>query len=289
MLKTSTEAAVITPTRDPDPSSDQGWCFPDTEQGIVAAIESGATHLWANTVLFASHPLQTSSVLSKYADAVCIIGQPPRLVERFDDKAWLNNLIRAQTTIPMPRAWSVDADQDFNAFLSSERLPFPMVGKPVRGRGSHGVKLCTDTASLEAHVLQLFTESSIVMLEAYLGGEEGTVTILPPSPERPEYWALPLVVRFNHANGIAPYNGVVAVTQNSRAISAVETKKNPAYKDAVAHCEQVARILGCTAPIRIDIRQFSERSDSSFALFDINMKPVSITTLFIVVCIKIPV
>jgi len=38
-------------------------------------------------------------------------------------------------------------------------------------------------------------------------------------------------------------------------------------------CESVARFLRVTAPIRIDVRQFTDKPDSQFALFDINMKP----------------
>lgn len=46
---------------------------------------------------------------------------------------------------------------------------------------------------------------------------------LSPSCPRPRaaiqsrYCALPVVTRFNHQDGIAPYNGVVAITTNSRA------------------------------------------------------------------------
>lgn len=38
--------------------------------------------------------------------------------------------------------------------------------------------------------------------------------------------------------------------------------------------ERAAELLGVTAPIRIDVRRYSDSSDSSFALFDVNMKPV---------------
>lgn len=38
--------------------------------------------------------------------------------------------------------------------------------------------------------------------------------------------------------------------------------------------ERAAELLGVTAPIRIDVRRYSDSPDSSFALFDVNMKPV---------------
>ena len=121
----------------------------------------------------------------------------------------------------------------------------------------------------------LFTESPTVLLEEFLSGEEATVTVMPPSKDRPAYWAMPVVVRFNHQEDIAPYNGITAVTENSRAISAEEAAHDPAYAEIQRQCETVARLLSVTAPIRIDVRRFKPDVKSKFALFDINMKPVS--------------
>lgn len=42
--------------------------------------------------------------------------------------------------------------------------------------------------------------------------------------------------------------------------------------------ERAAELLGVTAPIRIDVRRYSDSPDSSFALFDVNMKPVCRTS-----------
>jgi D-alanine-D-alanine ligase-like ATP-grasp enzyme len=277
-LKNKLDITVLTPVSSPDPSDQNGWCFPDTEAGILSALQKGATHLWANTILFASHPLQASSKLNRYQSQVKVVGQPPALVEKFDDKDYLNNLIRVQTDLPMPRAWSVSEKQDLQAFLSQNNLPFPLVGKPVRGRGSHGVKVCRTEETLFKHIQALFAESPVVMLEEFLQGEEATITVLPPSGERTDYWAMPVVTRFNHADDIAPYNGVVAVVSNSRALTWKEVESRPLYKQAARDCEEVARLLNGTAPIRIDIRRFENDPESRFALFDINMKPVSILT-----------
>lgn len=73
--------------------------------------------------------------------------------------------------------------------------------------------------------------------------------------------------------GIAPYNGVVAVTANSRVISEEEYRADPEYRIAQAKCEMVAEICGSTAPIRIDARRATP--GGPILLFDINMKPVS--------------
>ena len=62
----------------------------------------------------------------------------------------------------------------------------------------------------------------------------------------------------------------MAVTHNSRLVS----KEDKAiYEDIEGPWIEVAALLQCTAPIRFDIRQPSD--DGPFALFDINMKPVS--------------
>ncbi|KAH8689584.1 hypothetical protein BGW36DRAFT_391167 [Talaromyces proteolyticus] len=259
---------VITRSKSPSVSADEGWVFPDTEEGIFSAVQQGATHLWANTILFGSHPLQTSSKLDPLASKIYVVGQPPSLVENFDDKSYLNNKLRELGSLIFPSSWMV----------TSENLPeviqkihkYPIVGKPVRGRGSHGVKVCHNPLQLQNHVESLLSESPVVMLEEFLAGEEATITVMPPTPTLPLYWSMVPVRRLNHDNGIAPYNGVVAVAANSRVVSDDEFK-DPAYENIMRQCEAVAEIIRATAPIRVDVRRFKEGSE--FALFDINMKP----------------
>ena len=204
-----------------------------------------------------------------------MIGQPPLLVEKFDDKEYTNNLLRARRSFTMPRGWTVNLSTDPRPFLLKQDLPYPIVGKPIRGRGSQGVKVCYSFDELCDHLRALSQDSSIVMLEEYLSGEEATVTVMPPSEEHPDYWAMPVVTRFNHEGGIAPYNGVVAVTANSRVLTPEEFQEDERYEQGAQECVEVAKLLGVTAPIRIDIRRFNKDPGSQFALFDINMKPVS--------------
>ncbi|KAL4972257.1 hypothetical protein BDW66DRAFT_164292 [Aspergillus desertorum] len=249
-------------------SSNEGWTFPDTEDGIYSAVQHGATHLWANTILFSSHPLQTSAKLTPLAEKICIIGQPPGLVENFDDKAYLNGKLAQLGGFTLPKSWLVQPKTLSEVVQQIDR--YPIVGKPVRGRGSHGVRVCRDQQQLIQHTKTLFAESPLVMLEEFLAGEEATITVMPPTASTPHHWSMTPVTRFNHDDGIAPYNGVVAVTANSRAVTAEELK-DPAYGKIMRQCEEVARLIGATAPIRVDIRRFSPGSD--FALFDINMKP----------------
>ncbi|KAJ6012646.1 hypothetical protein N7522_003001 [Penicillium canescens] len=260
---------VITPDASPQVSSHQGWCFPDSEEGICSAVKNGATHLWANTILFDSHPLQNSKKLDSYASELFVVGQPPGLVDHCDDKAFLNGKLHALGGYTMPRMWLISKQQGIDSIIGSIDR-FPVVGKPVRGRGSHGVKVSHSKEELKTHVAALIEESPLVMVEEFLAGEEATLTIVPPSPDRPEYWSMLPVARFNHAGGIAPYNGTVAVTANSRVVS-MDEMNDPAYQKIMGECVKVAQLIGATAPIRVDVRRFKERSE--FALFDINMKP----------------
>lgn len=232
-------------------------------------MENGATHLWANTILFASHPLQILEKLSEHASTLKIVGQPPRLVEQYDDKNFVNDLLRRDGSLRLPQSWLVYSLND----TILQDLQLPIVAKPIRGRGSHGVKLCRSRKQLDIHLEGLLAESSPVMLEEYLSGQEGTVTVMPPSESNPKSSALPIVVRFNHEEGIAPYNGVVAVTANSRIPSKQERDSMHAYAEIERACERVAEKLKVTAPIRIDVRQFNEDPKSGFAIFDVNMKP----------------
>lgn len=237
----------------------------------MAAIDQGATHLWANTILFAAHPVQTSSRIGQH---VRMIGQGPLIVEKYDDKDCVNNLLRRKGVFTMPLAWTYHEVKGESPMYNE--FQYPAVVKPARGRGSHGVKLCRNAAEAKTHCEVLIEEGAgTVMIEEYLAGEEATVTVMPPTTPGGKYWSLPVVSRFNHKDGIAPYNGVVAVTANSRAIVDSE---DPAYASVQRECEGVAAYLRVTAPIRIDVRRF--KPGSKFALFDINMKPVSFELVY---------
>lgn len=197
------------------------------------------------------------------------------MVELFDDKEYVNDLLRKHGRFTMPKSWTVESEQDMDVLEKAGELVFPVVGKPVRGRGSYGVKVCHSKEELESHVKGLLKESPRVLLEEFLAGEEATITVFPPSVDegKDDYWASPIVTRFNHEDGVAPFNSIVAVTSNSRALTSEQFEKDEHYRNAARECEEVARLLKVTAAIRIDVRRFKEGSE--FALFDVNMKPVS--------------
>ncbi|KAF2650452.1 glutathione synthetase ATP-binding domain-like protein [Lophiostoma macrostomum CBS 122681] len=275
VLKHQCDIQVATPSANPDPQSGEGFCFPDDESGIEAALDNGATHLWANTILFAQHPLQTSPLFPLKASELRIIGQPPCFVDLYDDKAFVNELLRAHGGFTLPKFTTVTGLRSLQTSIETAQLEFPLIAKPVRGRGSHGVKLCHAAEELNAHARYLLKESGMIIVEQYLQGTEATVTVMPPSPSRPDYWAMPIVARFNHADGVAPYNGVVAVTKNSRVVERSEHDSDPAYEKLAQECSAAAKLLQCKAPIRIDARRLDNEPGREFALFDVNMKPLT--------------
>ena len=271
---------VVTPSADPDPKTNLDWVFPDTEAGIQDAVDRGATVIWANTVLFSGHPLE-----SRLED-VWIVGQMPARQQQVDDKFATNAALRAQG-LPVAASLLVarEAKGSIRAFesltapvMAGLGLHFPLVVKPVRGRGSQGVSRVADHGEL-ASALRALLESEafgdIAIVEEYLPGEELTMTVLPPlpdgagtsAPHRP--FVLPPVRRFNHADGIAPYNGVVAVTGNSAALAAVETDSVPVQAIMQA-CARTAELVDALAPIRIDCRA---DANGVHRIFDVNMKP----------------
>ncbi|KAF9761814.1 hypothetical protein IL306_003717 [Fusarium sp. DS 682] len=197
--------------------------------------------------------------LSPNVDVICPHNNPkpdaqagPLIVEKYDNKEFVNDLLRNLGDFTLPRSWTIHESKDIEGSLEKLNLPFPVVAKPIRGRGSHGVRVCHNLKVLIRHGQALFKESPSIMLEEYLAGEEATVTVMPPTGEG-RYWALPVVTRFNHIDGVAPYNGAVAVTANSRAITAMEGSQ-AAYKQIAEECERAAQELAVTAPIRIDVR-----------------------------------
>lgn len=221
--------------------------------------------------MFDQHPLQTSKALDRYARDLRIVGQAMRHVQLYDDKNYVNSLLRKQQRFTMPASFLASNSTNIESQLRKYGLQLPVVAKPIRGRGSQGVRVCRSVPDLVSHIDDLRSSNS--MIEEFLAGIEGTVTVMPPSKERPEYWSLPVVVRYNHKDDIAPYNGAVAVTANSRAVLSAEASKDTAYAQAQRECEGVASFLQVKAPIRIDIRKAEDKIGAPFKLFDVNMKP----------------
>lgn len=267
---------VLTPTPAPDPAEHAGWCFPDTEDGILDAVGQGATHLWANGTLFASHPLQTSRALDEHASRLRVVGQGPLLAEKYDDKSFVNDVLRRFGRFHLPEAMLVNGRHNLAAV--ARKASYPVVVKPARGQRGQGVKVCHGPDELVAHAQFLLLAGgplSSIMIEAYLEGEEITVTVMPPKKPGSPHWALPIVTRFGHRHGIAPDHRGVAILSDAETIP-VSEEIDPTYKQAVDECERAAQALRVTAPISIDARRRVDTDSSPFAMFDVNIRPVSI-------------
>ncbi|WP_413294748.1 ATP-grasp domain-containing protein [Bdellovibrio sp. HCB185ZH] len=260
---------VATPVAFPEPQNDKDWVFPDNEAGFTKAYEAGARIFWLNTVLYVGHPVETL----KFPE-VKFVGQRPSDVQAADDKFATNKLLR-ERGLPVASSEVVQLEN-----WQSLNLATPMMIKPIRGRGSQGVEVVKELPALKALVEKWKASGEFgdaLMAEEFLPGEEITITVMPAGTYRIQGetvvkgspWALPPVRRVNHIDGVAPYNGVVAVTANSVLLSPVEAQE-PSIQSAIRSCERAGTLLEIHAPIRIDCRQNSARE---YLLFDLNMKP----------------
>ncbi|MGI9531878.1 ATP-grasp domain-containing protein [Lutimonas sp.] len=262
---------VITPKDTPNEQNDLDWVFPDTEQGIQHALDLGAQVLWLNTVLYRSHP-----IIKFVGKGLEVVGQKSDMVDTFDNK-WTTNQLLKKHRIPIPKAVMIDkATMDLNQLEFS----FPVVLKPIRGRGSQGVQVIESASHLESSLEKMFNAElygSKVYIEPFLSGNEITVTVMPPGTyflkektlEYSEPWCLPPIHRYNHKNGIAPYSGEVPVVLNSRVLTPSEISSHKIQK-VMNHCITAATLLKVTAPIRIDCRA---DHNELYYLFDLNLKP----------------
>jgi D-alanine-D-alanine ligase len=246
----------------------------------------------ANTILFDTHPLNFRN------DDVRVVGQHPKTTQKYDDK-WITNELIRNHALPAPHSILIGRTGHTGVYglndltlevLNKNNINFPAVLKPIRGRGSQGVKKINSIDQLKAHAETLLSSITIMngrlypefgdslILEQYLEGEEITVVIMPPgtydinfkSTKFDNYWHLPPVERFNHHDGIAPYNGVVAIMENSRLLNSV-VMQDPNYQKVIQDCERAGQIINPLAPIRIDCRRMAK--GKPFSLFDLNMKP----------------
>jgi len=262
---------VITPIENPNIGNDRDWVFPDTKLGIKNAIKNGADIFWLNTVLYKDHPIE-----SFFDKEIQFVGQEPKLVDIYDDKFQTNKLLKSKS-IPIPKNILIKK-KDVKDTLCL--MHFPSVVKPLRGRGSQGVSLVNNQKELSQKLTGIFSHNEFgnsVYLEQYLSGQEITITVMPNGNytiknqinhfDRP--WCLPAVKRFNHQDGIAPYNGVVAVMENSTVLTDEELSSNK-IQEVYSNCIKAAELIKIKAPIRIDCRA---DKNGKYYLFDLNMKP----------------
>jgi biotin carboxylase len=258
---------LATPVADPDPTRVFDWVWPDTEEGIAAALNAGATLLWANTVVFAGHPIEAAS------RKAWVVGPDPRAMQEIDDKAATNARL-LDAGLPVARSWLIDGDGDLDAQLAPFAQAVPIVVKPLRGRGSQGVGVARTREELAQQVRELAESrrfGAAIMLEQFLPGQEITITVMPAACRAGEAgpFALPPVRRFDQIGDVAPYNGDVHVSRNSAAMTREECA-DPAIAAVTAACEKAAALLEIRATMRIDCRADAQ---GAYFLFDVNAKP----------------
>jgi len=258
---------LITPVSNPNPMNDLDWVFPDTINGIKAALSKGAKVFWLNTVLFKAHPIEYF-----FNKQIEIIGQIPEMVNKYDDKIETNKIL-SENNLLIPKNKVIKDIRDLDTI--DKAFQYPIVAKPIRGRGSQGVVMAKNIRELRKKVKKIIDSGHFgdsIYIEQFLLGKEITITVMPPGKyifdqeeiNKPQYWSLAPVERFNHINGIAPYNGTIAVINNSAVISDEEIK-NEHIKSVIKQCEKAAKIINAKAPIRIDCRA---DKNNKFHLFD---------------------
>ena len=255
--KRSPAIKLITPTTTPNTSVDADWSFGDHKDTILEVIEKHCANvLWANTNVHSTHPLL--EVAKRYPN-ILVVGQDPRQVDKYDDKAWASRWLQSQPGLEgsFPRMWMVPRDTP----EVLDGVPLPAIIKPVRGRGSQGVVLCHSQGDLKQQAQKLWETGDRVVIEEFCSGEEITVAVLPPGTYdepvgvKDKHWALPVVRRFNHTDGIMPYSGGVPVTENSCLVPLEEAACDLEYEKIKKRCELVGQALDTLAIIRLDARR----------------------------------
>ncbi len=262
--------SVVPYVQEPRIENDLDWVFPDTKEGIQLALNKGARTIWLNTVLYTGHPIEQF-----FDEDIEFVGQFPKTVDAFDDKLMTNRLLK-ENGLPIPDSEVIDR----NSLLNDLEMAYPFIIKPIRGRGSQGVSLVKTQAELKSkldELLDLTIYGTSFYIEKYLIGQEITITVMPPGNyqfgNKPEfkghYWGLPAVKRTNHIDGVVPYNGTVAVINNSIVLGENELNDKSIY-DINMQCEKAATLVRAKAPIRIDCRK---DESGEYYIFDLNMKP----------------
>jgi D-alanine-D-alanine ligase-like ATP-grasp enzyme len=259
---------IVTPVNPPDPAQAFDWVFPDTVAGIENALKQGARTLWLNTVLYAGHSIQ------KFASqGLQIVGQDLWTSPPYDDKFFTNQLL-GKSGLPVAISAVIQRPS------LPEKISYPCILKPLRGRGSTGVTRISSEDELKEVIHRWLTANdfgSSFLVEELLPGEEITITVMPPGHYQiqeqevvhTQHWALRPIQRFNHINMIAPYSGTTAVIHNSAVLSETQSNEIEVSK-IVQACAKAAEILQAKAPLRIDCRQ---NAAGVFKIFDVNFKP----------------
>ena len=273
-------------------SSDDGWSFGDTYSEISRALDKGANLIWANATLHTKHAV---AVLPA---GVSFVGHDPLAYEFMENKLWVGTKLR-QLGLKIPTAYHAREINGRLEYVSScdmattaiWPLGYPAVAKPVRGRGSWGVKVlhsAKETSDFLSQAVSIPSRRGIsmariavgYMIEEYMPGIEITISVMPPSVKRPltvtqdprvhvshsGYWCLPPLVRNCHIEGVLPYSRDVPAVFNTGTIVEVDA----GVRKCMERCVHTAEFFKFRSLVRFDCRQ---DICGDFRVLDLNMKP----------------
>lgn len=166
----------------PTPEDDDlAWSFPDTPAGLSSALAKGANVIWCNTTLHAEHAVIDLKGKSK-SDDLRFVGQNPFSTQKIEDKATTNSLLSsALPHVPFPESWTLPNTPEGRKTLEEdigkkviEQEGGMVVTKPVRGRGSYGVRRCGTLEELREGAEGLWSEGDLILVEVrvHLAEEE---------------------------------------------------------------------------------------------------------------------
>ena len=291
---------VITPKPSPSLCVGSDWVFPDAAETIHDFQNMKINFIWPNTVLYGDHPIY------KFSHNMSFLGKNNKIVPELDDKVKAYNLLKI-LGIPCSKYFILGnylgetnkeslinplEEKDIKRKMIEYNMKFPVIVKPIRGRGSEGIRKVNDFTELEDAVHYIFQKKFIfknneffrfgqaALLEEHLPGNEITITILPKGFYRQNggwlhnsgCWTLKTLCRFGHKNGILPSISDVPPEKNVECLK----ECNEASKKILYESKRLADGLKIYSPLRIDCRK---NSDGIYRMFDINVKPSLTTSL----------
>lgn len=112
---------------------------------------------------------ETSLVSSIIAQRLNLIGPSPEAIKRIQNKKWVREMTRSIPGLSKPEVWTISQKHD---------ISYPCVIKPVKGSSKKGVSFCQSEDNLSEAVKYASSDSSEIVVEEYINGQEYSVETL---------------------------------------------------------------------------------------------------------------
>ncbi|MGH8999448.1 MAG: ATP-grasp domain-containing protein [Acidimicrobiia bacterium] len=211
---------------------------------LVSAGRGGLAGIWTTSEYFVDRTATAAARLG-------LPGPDPEAVRRCRDKG-RQRLALAEAGVPIPRF--ALASSVAEALGGAQRVGYPVVGKPIDGSGSRGVRLLADAAAVEAHARFLLAGgpdergrpcAARLLVEEYVDGQEVSVETFGTgepgvSPETTvvavtdkQVGPLPTFVEYGHdlPSTLPRDQRVAAGTLAKRALRALGLEWGPAHTE----------------------------------------------------------